>query len=52
MAHLTRTPELPSAIAAKLPEPLVALVLHTLEKRPEDRPASMADVLERLSSQA
>jgi hypothetical protein len=50
MGHLTRRPEFPAAIAAKLPEPLVALVLHTLEKRPEDRPASMADVLERLAS--
>jgi hypothetical protein len=52
MAHLTRTPEFPAAIAAELPEPLVALVLHTLEKRPEDRPASMADVLERLAAPA
>lgn len=52
IAHLTRKPEFPAAIAAKLPEPLVALVLHTLEKRPEDRPASMADVLERLAARA
>jgi serine/threonine-protein kinase len=44
VAHQTRTPEAPSARRPGIPRDVDALVLATLAKRPEDRPASMEAV--------
>jgi tetratricopeptide (TPR) repeat protein len=40
----------PRSLRAELPNPLVALILHLLEKEPEQRPQSAAEVLRRLTS--
>ncbi|MCC6997926.1 MAG: serine/threonine protein kinase [Deltaproteobacteria bacterium] len=51
MQHLTVTPEAPSRHQPGLAPGVDALVLRLLEKRPEDRPASAAEVVAALRGQ-
>ncbi|MDH5672523.1 MAG: serine/threonine protein kinase [Myxococcales bacterium] len=48
MKHLTATPELADEVRAALPPDFVALMLRMLEKRPEDRPQTMDEVVSAL----
>jgi len=48
--HLHTPPPDPRAVDPTLPEPLAALVLELLAKRPEERPNSAEDVAARLAS--
>ncbi|HKO96327.1 MAG TPA: protein kinase [Pyrinomonadaceae bacterium] len=43
MKHTTELPRSPREIVASIPTPLENLVLHTLEKNPQDRPANAAE---------
>ena len=47
--HLTRAPERPSTIRGAIPPALEAIVMKTLEKRPQDRFQSMEQFLEALN---
>jgi predicted Ser/Thr protein kinase len=46
--HLTQPPPRPREVAPHVPAPLEDLVLHMLEKSPDDRPSDMTSVAERL----
>jgi serine/threonine protein kinase len=48
LARLTQPPPDPRAVRPGLPEPLAELVLQCLAQKPDDRPASAAEVAERL----
>lgn len=43
MKHASEAPRSPSEYVASIPAPLEEVVLHALEKRPEDRPANASD---------
>jgi len=43
MKHASEAPRRPSEYVASIPAPLEEVVLHALEKRPEDRPANAAE---------
>jgi len=43
MKHASEAPRLPSEYVASIPPALEEVVLHALEKRPEDRPANAAE---------
>ena len=50
LAHVNDTPMPPSRVSEiAIPEPLDALVLECLEKKPADRPASAAELSRRLA---
>jgi len=49
-AHLMDTPPRITALASAVPAPLADLVAHMLEKRPEDRPQTMEEVIVALES--
>ncbi len=50
-AHLREPPLAPSEVWPEIPPSLERLILHCLEKEPEDRPAAMEDVLRQLEAQ-
>jgi hypothetical protein len=50
MHHVTKTPEPPSTHVATIPAELDDIVLHCLRKSPEDRPAGVLELRERLSA--
>jgi serine/threonine protein kinase len=50
MAHLYKLPDGPSRLRADVPPELDELVLSLLEKSPEDRPQSAADVIDALAA--
>ena len=43
MKHASEPPTRPRSIVSSVPEPLERVVLHALEKRPEDRPGNAAE---------
>jgi eukaryotic-like serine/threonine-protein kinase len=47
-AHLSEPPPVPRELTATIPAALNDLILHCLAKKPEDRPASVAELRERL----
>src|SRR5688500_9833732 len=49
-AHIAKTPEPVTNKRADIPEPLAALIMKCLEKRPEDRPQSATELLGVLDS--
>jgi serine/threonine protein kinase/tetratricopeptide (TPR) repeat protein len=49
-AHITKAPEAVASKRADIPEPLAALIMRCLEKRPEDRPQSATEILGVLDS--
>jgi serine/threonine protein kinase len=52
MKHATEAPRAPRDFASTIPEALEQVVLHALEKRPEDRPADAAQFRAELLSTA
>jgi serine/threonine-protein kinase len=52
LKHSSETPRPPREFVSNIPEPLEQLVLHALEKRPEDRPADAAQFRAELLSTA
>jgi serine/threonine-protein kinase len=52
MKHTTETPRNPREFVANIPAALEQVVLHTLEKRPQDRPANAAEFRKELLATA
>jgi serine/threonine-protein kinase len=52
MKHTTETPRSPREFVPSIPVPLEQVVLHALEKRPEDRPADAAEFRKELMATA
>ena len=52
MKHTSESPRSPREFVATIPPALEELVLHTLEKRPEDRPANAAEFRKELLATA
>jgi serine/threonine-protein kinase len=50
MKHTSEMPRLPREFVSSIPQPLEQVVLHTLEKRPQDRPANAAEFRKELSA--